>query len=253
MTIRWITAFLDHPAGEAEAATGFWTTITGSSLSTRRGERGQFATLVPADGDAYLRVQTTDDHSLGVHLDLHVDSVDTASVAALRLGATLVDRSDDGLCLLRSPAGLPFCLVTHRGESTRPSPIDRPDPTTPHRFDQISIDVPFGEYDGECSFWSELTGWPIHQGSMAEFRVLERPPQLPLRILLQRLGTDDTGDRARAHLDAAVGPAGEAIAAWHRSLGATIVGRGPRWITLTDPSGRPYCLTERDPITGTIS
>ena len=56
MTVRWLTAFLDRPAATIDAATAFWRTVTGSTLSTPRGEHRQFATLLPPDGDAYLRV-----------------------------------------------------------------------------------------------------------------------------------------------------------------------------------------------------
>ncbi|MEZ5226205.1 MAG: VOC family protein [Acidimicrobiales bacterium] len=119
-------------------------------------------------------------------------------------------------------------------------------------LDQISIDIPHGAFDDECRFWSDLTGWPIHGGSVPEFRVLQRPDGMALRILLQRLDDDDPATLARAHLDFAVGEHGDAIAAWHQTLGATFARQGRRWITLTDPAGLPYCLTERDPVTGTL-
>ena len=34
------------------------------------------------------------------------------------------------------------------------------------------------------------------------------------------------------------------------TFGAQITDVGPRWTTLTDPAGLPYCLTIRDPTTG---
>ena len=51
----------------------FWREVTGSELSPLRGAAGEFATLLPADGDAYLRVQRVADGPGGHHLDLHVD------------------------------------------------------------------------------------------------------------------------------------------------------------------------------------
>ena len=56
-TVRWVTAFLDVSTGAFEDDAAFWCEITGSTLSERRGDRGQFATFVPPDGDAYFRIQ----------------------------------------------------------------------------------------------------------------------------------------------------------------------------------------------------
>ncbi len=116
----------------------------------------------------------------------------------------------------------------------------------------MSIDIPHEAFEAECEFWSELTGWALHGGSVPEFRLLARPEGMPLRILLQRLGADDPGLTARAHLDAAVGANGDAIASWHTTLGASVLSRGRHWITPLDPAGLPYCLTERDPISGSL-
>jgi hypothetical protein len=55
--VRWLTVFLDFPAGSFGAGVAFWREVTGSTLSPFRGAAGEFATLLPADGDAYLRVQ----------------------------------------------------------------------------------------------------------------------------------------------------------------------------------------------------
>jgi hypothetical protein len=55
--VRWLTVFLDFPAGSFGAGVAFWREVTGSGLSPFRGAAGEFATLLPADGDAYLRVQ----------------------------------------------------------------------------------------------------------------------------------------------------------------------------------------------------
>lgn len=262
MTVRWLTAFIDHPAATADSTIRFWQTATGSALSTRRGDRGQFATLLPPDGDPYLRVQETDDGSAGVHLDLHVDDVTASTERAVTLGATVVDGTQDSLALLRSPSGFSFCLVAHRRfahrrfvhaeRATRTAPFVGPIPDAPHLVDQVSIDIPFDAFAVECNFWSALTGWDIHGGSVPEFRILARPPGMALRILLQRLGQDDPATIARAHIDIAAGTSGDALASWHASLGATVLSRGRHWITLMDPAGLPYCLTERDPSTGSL-
>jgi hypothetical protein len=61
MTIQWVTGFLDFPASVFEAGRHFWLGVTGYTLSPPRGPRADFATLVPGEGDAYLRVQRTYD------------------------------------------------------------------------------------------------------------------------------------------------------------------------------------------------
>ena len=67
MTVRWLTTFLDRPAQSFGDAVAFWTTVTGSTLSPTGASADEFATLVPADGDAYLRMQRVLDGSGGCH------------------------------------------------------------------------------------------------------------------------------------------------------------------------------------------
>lgn len=251
MQIQWVTAFLDHPADSGDSFTRFWQVATGSAVSTRRGERGQFATMLPPDGTPHLRLQETDDGAAGIHIDLHVHDVAAAADRAEDRGASRIVTVDNGLILMQSPAGLTFCFVSAvEGALERSSLTESP--AGPYTFDQVSIDIPFDDFEAECTFWSDLTGWPVHGGSVPEFRVLPRSPDMALRLLLHRLGRDDLDTNARAHLDAAVGTHGEAIAAWHESLGATIEQRGRHWITMRDPAGLPYCLTERDPVHGSL-
>jgi len=56
MPVRWLTVFLDFPADDFDAGVAFWREVTGCGLSPLRGAEGEFATLLPASGDAYLRV-----------------------------------------------------------------------------------------------------------------------------------------------------------------------------------------------------
>jgi Glyoxalase-like domain len=39
----------------------------------------------------------------------------------------------------------------------------------------------------------------------------------------------------------------------HEALGATVVRVMPNWTTLRDPAGLSYCITRRNPDTGTLS
>lgn len=246
MEIGWLTAFIDMPASGFDAGTRFWVDATGSELSPFRGSHDEFATLLPPDGDPYLRVQRLETGTARVHLDLHVASIPAARERALQLGAALV--ADHGYAVMSSPAGLTFCLVTHRGESARAMP--RPDP--PHLLDQLSIDVPQARFESECRFWGDLTGWEVSPGSLDEFASLSRPAGIPYRVLLQRLGADDPGTIARAHLDIACGDRIDEVAGLHEQLGAVRLGRRKYWVTMEDPVGLPYCLTPRDPRTGRV-
>lgn len=231
MRIRWITGFLDTAGREAEE---FWLAVTGSVLSARR-DGGRFATLLPAGGDAYLRVQVVGDGPPRAHLDLHVEDVPAAAAEAGARGACVV-RDDGELVVLRSPAGIVFCLVPWHGESTPPGGRSSV-------VDQVSLDVPAGGYDGEVAFWAGLTGWRPVGSDRPEFRFLDGGPGQPLRLLLQRLVDGAPG----VHLDfACVGV--EAEVARHVGLGATVVRRVPGdWTTLRDPVGREYCVTARAP------
>ncbi len=38
----------------------------------------------------------------------------------------------------------------------------------------------------------------------------------------------------------------------HAALGATVEGTHERWTVLTAPGGQVYCLTDRDPLSGTV-
>ena len=73
MTPFWITAFVDlAPEGHAEGL-AFWRDVTGWEASPRRGDDGEFVTLVPPSGGDHLRVQRLTAGPSRVHLDLHVD------------------------------------------------------------------------------------------------------------------------------------------------------------------------------------
>ncbi len=240
--IRWNWAFIDRPAAVFDEAFAFWTAVSGTTLSPRRGE---FATLEPADGDACLRAQAVGG-SGGAHLDLDVDDLEAARRFAHKLGAELL-ADHDGWSLVRSPGGVLFCLTTEDGARI-PSPVPGPDGAL-SRVDQVTLDLPATGYDDEVRFWSDLTGWEPGPTSRPEFLRLGVPDRLPIRILLQRRDDDRP---ASAHIDVACADV-DAIAAWHESLGARRVHRGAHWIVMNDPTGGVYCLTSRHPSTGKVS
>jgi predicted enzyme related to lactoylglutathione lyase len=248
VAIAWTTAFIDRPADVFDSAVTFWLAATASSLSATRGAHGQFATVVPPDGDAYLRVQRVD-ADRGSHLDLHVDDVEGFVAHALASGAE-VERSITSPPILRSPAGMASCAVAYHGAGRRPAPT-RSASGVLNLIDQLCIDIPAARFDQECEFWSALTGWELRASSVRqEFRFLVRPPDMPLRILLQRRN-DDEGP-AHAHLDIASDDV-DALVADHEALGASVTERFDYWTVMTDPSGHPYCVTSRDPRTGLLA
>ena len=250
MTVRWTTAFLDFPAATIEQGCSFWLDVTGYTLSPPRGASGEFATLVPPQGAAYLRVQRVESGEPGCHLDLHVDEVQKAHRRATALGAATMQAWPTLVAML-SPGGLPFCLV--RADAGHG--WERPSPRTwrgGHRslVDQLCLDIPPAAFPAEAAFWETLTGWERRPGSRPEFEYLVRPDGMPLRLLLQRLDNDGHG-RCRAHLDLACDDM-PAERLRHQDMGAVVIAE-PSWTTLSDPAGLAYCITRRHPATGRLA
>jgi hypothetical protein len=242
--VRWVSCFADVPAVRFEDGLRFWQAATGAAAGEPAGERGEYVPLEPSTGDRFFWLQRVDRDEAGWHLDLHVDDPRPAAESAVELGAWVV--LDAGsLLVLETPAGQPFCLV----EETR-SGRQRPVPTSwpgggRSLADQICLDLPAPVHDAECDFWAALTGWSLVPSGAPEFSRINPPPTLPIQLLLQRLGADDTGG-ARAHLDmSADDPAAEV--ARHLALGAEFVRDGRGWTVLHDPVGLTYCVTHRRP------
>lgn len=246
--ITWLTAFIDSPADAWDVSRQFWTAVTGYGLSAARGEHGDFQTLVPPDGDGFLRVQRLHDGGARLHLDLHVADVRAAADAAAALGAREVAAS--GHVVMASPGGLPFCFV-REGERQRPAAArwTAPDGRTHASLvDQVALDIPVAAWDAELAFWVAVTGWEVTAAAPgSEFAPLRRPATQPLRLLPHRLGEPD--GPVRAHLDlASTDRAAET--ARHEGLGAVVEHAGDRWTVLVAPDDRRYCITDRDPVTG---
>jgi glyoxalase superfamily protein len=245
--IRWTTAFIDRPREGFDQAAAFWTAVTGTHLSPRRGKDGEFVTLLPRDGDACLRLQGVIEGG-GAHLDLAYEDVAAEVERVVGLGAELLEQVEaEDFALLRSPAGLPFCLVGWDGEKARPDVVGHPGGAE-SRLDQVCLDLGPSVYEAEAGFWHAVTGWERLRGSLPEFEVLRPDSAIPVRILLQRLGEDRP---ASAHHDLACSHVGE-IRAIHEAHGARFVGRGAHWTVMADPTGGIYCLTERNPHTGSL-
>jgi predicted enzyme related to lactoylglutathione lyase len=237
----WVTAFLDFAPGDLERGIEFWRAVTGYGLSPRRGPAEEFATLLPSDGDGYLKVQGLASGPARLHLDLHVANPVHAAEAAVELGGHVVVRHEAGYVVLRSPGGFVFCLVAHAG-AHRPAAATWPGGRS--QVDQVCLDIPPSAYDVEVEFWRALTGWDLLDVDEPEFVRLDVPDEQPLRWLVQRL--DDEADAVSAHLDLSADDR-DAEVERHVALGAVAGARHEWWTVLTDPVGTTYCVTRRKP------
>jgi hypothetical protein len=246
VSIPWVTVFFDLPAGSFDGAVAFWRQVTGYGLSPSRGANGEFATLLPPSGDAYLRVQRVADGPGGCHLDLHVDigaeSLGMVAGRARSAGAR-VTRQGDGFAVARSPGGFPFCLVAWRGEQAVPPPLAGDAGAS--RVDTLCLDVPPGDFDRELAFWAALAGRPTRPAPVPGYAYLDGPAGWPARLLLQRREQAGPGDPVRGHVD--FGCTDPLALDRHVALGARVVATRQYWTTLTDPAGCEYCLVGRAP------
>jgi hypothetical protein len=240
--VRWVSAFVDVPPDQLDAAVSFWSTVSGATPGRPVGDHGEFLPLEPPSGDPCLWLQRLRDGPVATHPDLYVEDVDAVADRAAELGATVTSRVD-GLTVLTSPGGLPFCLVRHRGQSVRPEPVGEAGARS--LVDQVCLDMPPSRFDTECSFWADLTGWRLtDEGRQDEFRRLVRPSKIPYAFLLQRL--DDEQPAVTAHLDLSCEDRDRETVR-HRDLGAQEVRRTDGWTVMRDPAGTTYCNTAKDP------
>jgi hypothetical protein len=237
--LRWMWLFLDTPEEVAEEAWEFWRAVTGSTLSEPRGETGQFATLLPGEGDPWLKLQRVGGGG-GLHFDL--DSTDRAAslAAALGAGAAQRERYHD-VEVMTSPGGFAFCLTLGEGGDWVRGPRTM--------LDQVCVDIPPRLWDSEVEFWASLTGMEAAEGRTPDFRRLLPPRGRPMRMLLQRLQSD--ADRVTAHPDFASADRAADTEA-HVGLGAEVVRAFEAWTVMRAPGGQVYCLTDRDPATGLL-
>jgi Glyoxalase-like domain len=256
VTFRWLTVFLDFPAAGFGPGTAFWRAVTGSGLSSFRGPGGDFATLLPPSGDAYLRVQRVLAGDGGYHLDLHVDTaggalgaLDAAADRAVSLGATVRHREAGEVIVADSPGGFTFCLVRWEQERAVPPPLAVGRGWV-SRVDTLCLDVPPAQFEGECAFWATLTGQALRPAPVPGFSYLAGPAGagMPVRLLVQRLDEAAPGQRVRGHIDFGCTDRDAAVA-WHVEHGARVTGAFQYWTVLADPAGHEYCLVGRPPWT----
>jgi hypothetical protein len=243
--IRWMSLFADVPSDRMDDARRYWSAITAAAPGEPTGDDGAYLPLVPDGSDPHVWLQRVDRAGGGWHLDLHVPDVAAAADEARSIGAQPVREARD-LAVLASPGGQPFCLVREDAEQERrrARPARWPGEHA-SLLDQICLDIPADAFDREVDFWGELTTWWPLPKQADEFLRLDVPLAFPLRMLLQRLGPDDSGGM-RAHADLSA-DAREPEVERHQACGGEIVRVAEHWTTLRDPVGLVYCVTDRHP------
>lgn len=99
------------------------------------------------------------------------------------------------------------------------------------------IDVGTDAVESTCSFWTDVTGWPVGSPwpEHPEFRSFE-PTDGSAYLHVQRIGGPP-----RVHLDLMSHDVDVDRVA-HVALGATAVKRYRWWQVMASPGGLPYCL-----------
>lgn len=180
MRLRWLTVFLDFPAGGFAAGVAFWQAVTGCGLSSFRGPTADFATLLPRPGDAYLRVQRVLSGAGGCHLDLHTDSLgEAAAFWSALTGAEARPAPVPGFTYLKGPAGMPVRLLLQRLDDAAPG-----QPARAHV--DLGCTDPAGEVARHVRLGARVTAafprWTVLTDPAGrEYCLLNRPPRGTMR------------------------------------------------------------------------
>jgi hypothetical protein len=239
----WLHAVIDVPLDQLRLRAAFWGLADGWPVGAPWQDHPELCSFEPPVGSPYLHVQRIDGPAR-VHLDLETDDPAATTGRAVELGAELVRRGDRWETL-RSPGGLPFCMLQDR-EHQPPEPVTWPDGHR-SRMVQVCVDSPPGLHDAEVAFWRGLLGDRWAGSRAPEFAgKWHDDAGSPLQLLFQRLG--EPGGPVRAHLDHGT----DDMAAEVRrlvNLGAEDLGAGRGWHVLRDPAGLPFCVTPNSPET----
>ena len=193
---QWLHVLIDVAPDVAEESAAFWSSALGWPLGEPWPGHPEFRSFTPprATPTSTSRSGTTARGSISISRLTTVAFADRL----VELGAVVTGQFE-GWCPMRSPGGLPFCLVD-REEHIRP-PAQRFEGHR-SRLVQICIDSPPNLHDQEVAFWRAATGWRWREGSGDEFAGKLYPPAgSSVQLLFQRLGSDDPATAVRAHID----------------------------------------------------
>ncbi len=174
-----MSLFVDVPPESVDRSLAFWAGVSGGVLGRPVGDDDEFLPLEQEGSDACLWLQRTREGGPACHLDLYFEDEEAVARHAVELGAGVTLRAD-GLVVLTSPGGMPFCLVRHRGQHRLPQRAGPKDARC--LVDQICLDIPPDRFHDEGRFWASLTGWEhSDENPDDEFARLTRPDGDPLR------------------------------------------------------------------------
>lgn len=243
--MSWLHTVIDVPAPLHGATAAFWESALGWPLGDPWPGHPELRSFEPEQAAPYVHLQQVDGPPR-VHVDVEVDDPQTAIEAAVQGGAR-VDGRFERWVAMRSPGGLPFCVLPARAHQP-PQPVQWP---AGHRsrLVQVCIDSPVDRHDDEVAFWRGLLAgrWVGYTSDeFAEFAgKWHDDAGSPLQLLFQRV--DEPGGVVRAHLD--LGTDGQP-AEVQRLIDLGAVGVGPGhggWHVLRDPAGMAFCATENSP------
>src|SRR5688572_25176851 len=147
--MAWLHAVIDVPTDRVGPTADFWAAAFGWPAGTPWDAHPELRSFEPPLGRAYLHLQDIGGPP-GVTLDGESGDAEETVRQATDLGAELVDTQDEWRTL-RSPGGLPFCVV-RPGEHDPPEPVGWPGGHRT-RMVQVCVDSPISAHDAEVSFW----------------------------------------------------------------------------------------------------
>jgi len=239
--MSWVHAVIDVPDDRLARTAEFWGRASGWPAGEPWPTHPELRSFEPPSGTPYLHLQRI----VGpprVHLDIESETPGDTVERAVELGAEPMGEQDRWRTL-RSPGGLPFCVL-RAGRHRSPGPVAFRDGHRA-RIVQVCIDSPRSVRDTEVAFWRRLLPGRWVGSPAAEFTgKWHDDAGSPLQLLFQRL--DEVSGPVRAHLDQGTDdPAAEVCRLVE--LGAADIGPGRGWHVLRDVAGLPFCVTANSP------
>ena len=248
----WMSAFLDLAPGSFDAGARFWSRVTGYDVSPRRGDRDEFATLVPGEGDDFLRVQELAEGPGRVHLDLHVDVPAAEAERAVARGRRGPPRVRARVRRPRLARRADVLLRGATGRRERPPPARvagrAPVPRRPGLSRHPAVVVRRGV---------RVLARPDRRDACVASSVSEPVPEPDATRRTSRCGCCCNGSTTSrtGSPPTSISPRSDRDARGGSPRGARGHGRGaPREVDRAHrpASGTAYCLTDRDPETGLL-